>query len=142
MARPRPHDAPPSAVRVLLVDDNVDNLHLYALYLAHEGFDTYEARDGHEALARARALKPDVIVMDLTMPGLDGWEATRQIKADPGLREIRVIVLTGHALAASESAARAAGSDEYLRKPLLPEDLGKAIRRVLRKRRRPNAKRD
>jgi CheY-like chemotaxis protein len=138
MARPRPDDAPPSAVRVLLVDDNVDNLDLYNLYLTHEGFETYEARDGHEAIARARALKPAVIIMDLTMPGLDGWEATRQIKADPDLRGIWVIVLTGHALDTdSEIAARAAGCDEYLRKPLLPEDLAAKIRRVLGSRRRP-----
>lgn len=96
---------------------------MYAEYLRHCGFEVDTAVTGAEAIDRVFARMPDIVVMDLTMPALDGWEATRRLKADPRTKAIPVLALTGHALEGSESAARAAGCNGYVMKPCLPEDL-------------------
>ncbi len=116
---------------VLLVDDDRDNREMYRQYLEWEGFRVVEAIDGLEALQRAAALKPTVIVTDLALPRLDGWEAVRRLKANPGTRHIPVLALSAHAYLDDVARARAAGCDVYLAKPCLPEDLAKAIRALL-----------
>ena len=90
-----------------------------------------EAANGFEALEQATRLLPDLIVMDLSLPGLDGWEATRRLKADERTRHIPVLALTSHALEGFSEGARAAGCDGFVTKPCLPEELVAEIRRLL-----------
>jgi len=116
---------------VLLVDDFQDNREMYAMYLEHVGFRVAEAANGFEALEQATRLLPDLIVMDLSLPGLDGWEATRRLKADERTRHIPVLALTSHALEGFSEGARAAGCDGFVTKPCLPEELVAEIRRLL-----------
>ena len=116
---------------ILLVDDFPDNREMYALYLEHVGYQVAEAATGHEALARAFELSPDLIVMDLSLPGLDGWEATRRLKSDPRTKGIPVLALTGHALEGYSQGARNAGCDAFITKPCLPEELVVEIRALL-----------
>jgi two-component system cell cycle response regulator DivK len=118
-------------VRVLLVDDYPDAREMYSEYLAFSGFDVVEAANGMEALQRAANERPDIILMDLSLPVMDGWEATRRLKADERTADIPVVALTGHALAGFSEGARQAGCDAFVTKPCLPEDLVKEIRKVL-----------
>jgi two-component system, cell cycle response regulator DivK len=116
---------------VLLVDDYPDNRDIYVQYLTYAGLQVEEAENGHQALDKAFSLRPDVIVMDLSLPGLDGWEATRRLKEDPRTRDIPVIALTGHALAGHSKVAFDAGCDAFITKPCLPERLLEEIRAIL-----------
>jgi two-component system cell cycle response regulator DivK len=116
---------------VLLVDDYPDAREMYAEYLDFSGFAVVEAANGMEALQRAAETEPDIILMDLSLPVMDGWEATRRLKADTRTAHIPVIALTGHALAGISDGARKAGCDAFVTKPCLPEDLVKEIRKVL-----------
>lgn len=109
--------------RILVVDDFDDNRAMYAEFLAYSGFVVDEAADGAEAVEQARRFLPDAVVMDLALPVMDGWEATRRIKADPNTRHIPVVAVTGHALAGHSRVAREAGCDAFLAKPCLPERL-------------------
>lgn len=115
---------------VLLVDDNEDSRDIYQMYLNYKGIRALTARNGNEAIALAREHRPDVVVMDLTMPGMDGWEATRVLKRMPELGGLCIIALTGHAFRGSENTARDAGCDRYIIKPCLPEDLLAAVHDV------------
>ncbi len=117
--------------RVLLVDDYPDAREMYSEYLQFSGFDVVQAANGMEALQRAADAEPDIILMDLSLPVMDGWEATRRLKADPRTAQIPVVALTGHALAGISEGARQAGCDAFVTKPCLPEDLVREIRRVL-----------
>jgi CheY-like chemotaxis protein len=117
---------------ILVVDDFEDNRAMYVEYLQFQGFRVAEAVNGEEAVARTLALSPTVVVMDLSLPVMDGWEATRRIKADPKTAGIRVIALTGHAEPAHAKKALDAGCDDFVAKPCLPEDLLKKIREHLR----------
>ena len=116
---------------VLLVDDAEDNREVYEQFLKFAGFRVEVAVDGVEAVEKAGALKPDVIVMDLSLPRLDGWEATRQIKAAAETSAIPVIALTGHAVSESKRKAQEVGCAGYLTKPCLPEVLVSEIRRLV-----------
>jgi two-component system, cell cycle response regulator DivK len=116
---------------VLIVDDVQDNRTVYVLFLRFSGFRVAEAGDGVEALRQAETLRPDVIVMDLSLPVMDGWEATRRLRRDPRTKRIPVVVLTGHALPEHAHAAREAGCDLVITKPCLPDQLLEAIRRIL-----------
>jgi len=116
---------------ILVVDDFEDNLEMYSQYLRFNGYRVAEAVDGLDALTKAAALRPDLIVMDLSLPRLDGWEATRRLKKDPLTSHIPVVALTGHALAGHEEGARDAGCDSFVTKPCIPADLEAEIRRVL-----------
>ena len=120
-----------SAPAVMVVDDFPDNVEMYAAYLRFEGLRVIEASNGLEALDKAVAELPAVIVMDLSLPGLDGWEATRRLKADPRTRRIPIVALTGHALAGSSERAKEAGCDAFLTKPCLPEALHAEIMRLI-----------
>ena len=102
------------------------------MFLRAKAFDVTVAANGHQALSQARALLPDLIVMDLAIPGIDGWEVTRRLKRDPRTRRIPVIALTGHALAGARQEAEAAGCTAFLTKPCLPDDLIRAIQNVLK----------
>jgi CheY-like chemotaxis protein len=123
--------------RVLLVDDYPDAREMYSEYLEFSGFDVVEAANGIEALQRAVEEVPDIILMDLSLPVMDGWEATRRLKADARTANIPVVALTGHALAGISEGAKNAGCDAFVTKPCLPEDLVKEIRRVLGRRAAP-----
>jgi two-component system cell cycle response regulator DivK len=116
---------------VLLVDDYPDAREMYSEYLQYSGFDVIEAGNGMEALQQAAERAPDIILMDLSLPVMDGWEATRRLKADRRTAGIPVVALTGHALAGISEGARRAGCDAFVTKPCLPEDLVKEIRKVL-----------
>lgn len=118
---------------VLVVDDFEDNRDMYAVYLTHSGYDVLEAADGQEAVEVARQRVPDVIVMDLTLPIMDGWEATRRLKADERTRHIPIIMLTGHAVAGQARDARDAGCDAFLAKPCLPDLLVGKVQELLQR---------
>ncbi len=120
--------------RVLLVDDYPDAREMYAEYLQFSGFDVIEAANGMEALQRALDSAPDIILMDLSLPVMDGWEATRRLKSDERTAPIPVVALTGHALAGISEGAKKAGCDAFVTKPCLPEDLVREIRNVLESR--------
>ena len=117
--------------RVLVVDDYPDAREMYSEYLEFSGFDVIQAVNGMEALQRAIDAAPDIILMDLSLPVMDGWEATRRLKEDARTNSIPVVALTGHALAGISEGAMKAGCDAFVTKPCLPEDLVKEIRRVL-----------
>jgi two-component system, cell cycle response regulator DivK len=117
--------------RVLLVDDYPDAREMYSEYLEYSGYDVIEATNGMEALQRAVDDQPDIILMDLSLPVMDGWEATRRLKADERTAGIPVVALTGHALAGISEGAKKAGCDAFVTKPCLPEDLVHEIKRVL-----------
>ena len=116
---------------ILVVDDYQDAREMYAEYLQFSGFRVAEARNGNEAVEKAFELRPDLILMDLSLPGKDGWEATRELKADDRTRHIPVVALTGHALAGASEGARKAGCDSFVTKPCLPDDLVVEVRRML-----------
>jgi CheY-like chemotaxis protein len=116
---------------VLVVDDFHDNREMYTQYLAFAGYRVAEAVDGEDAISKARSLLPDVIVMDLSLPRLDGWEATRRLKKDPLTRGIPVIALTGHALAGHAEGAMEAGCDAFVTKPCVPSELEARVREML-----------
>jgi two-component system, cell cycle response regulator DivK len=116
---------------VLVVDDFDDAREMYAEYLEFTGFRVESARNGAEALERAFAGRPDLILMDLSLPVMDGWEATRRLKADARTRRIPIVALTGHALAGHAEGAKQAGCDAFVTKPCLPETLVAEIRRML-----------
>ena len=120
-----------TAPLILVVDDYQDAREMYAEYLQFSGFRVAEARNGNEALEQAFALKPDLILMDLSLPGMDGWEATRVLKADERTKNIPVVALTGHALAGASEGAKQAGCDSFVTKPCLPDDLVVEVRRML-----------
>ena len=122
----------PDVPMILVVDDTLDARELYAEYLRIAGLRAEVAEDGYEALAKASALLPSVIIMDLAMPRMDGWEATRRLKADPRTSHIPVIALTGHVIERSRERAIEAGADGYLTKPCFPDSLLAEVHRVMK----------
>ena len=121
----------PNQPLILVVDYYQDAREMYAEYLQFSGFRVAEARNGNEAVEQAFALKPDLILMDLSLPGMDGWEATRRLKADDRTKHIPIVALTGHALAGASEGAKKAGCDSFVTKPCLPDDLVVEVRRML-----------
>ena len=115
----------------LVADDSEDTRDMYVLALVFSGFDAITAADGPEALRLASERLPDVIVLDMGMPRVDGWEVCRRIRAAQATSKTPIIAVTGHALMEAEVAARVAGCDVYLTKPLLPERLVDEVWRVL-----------
>jgi two-component system cell cycle response regulator DivK len=124
-------DAAPNPL-ILVVEDFDDAREMYRDYLEFAGFRVETARDGREAIDKAGALQPDLILMDLSLPGIDGWEATRLLKASPETRQIIIIALSAHALATEGERARAAGCDGFIAKPCLPPDLVQEITKYLK----------
>ncbi len=131
-----PASPPPraGARTLLIVDDFDDNRQMYAEFLTYSGFRVLEASNGAEAVAKASEHLPDLVVMDLSLPVLDGWEATRLLKGDPRTRHIPIIALTGHALEGHSQGARDAGCDAFLAKPCLPDKLLDTVQSILAKR--------
>lgn len=117
--------------RVLVVDDFEDARELYSAYLAHLGYEVETANDGAQAVARARADRPDVIVMDLAMPVMDGWQAARELRGHDDTAHVRIIALSGHTTAENRRLAEEAGCDRFLSKPCLPSDLDRCIKELL-----------
>ena len=112
--------------KVLLVEDNEMNRDMLSRRLVRKGYEVVMALDGREAVEMAASEHPDVILMDMSLPVIDGWEATRQVKAAPATRAIPVIALTAHAMAGDREKALAAGCDDYDTKPIdLPRLLDK-----------------
>jgi CheY-like chemotaxis protein len=103
---------------LLLVEDNEESQDGLSRYLRRKGFEVLVAADGRQGLEAAQAHGPDLILMDMSLPVLDGWEATRQLKADPRTRPIPVIALTAHAMGGDREKALATGCDEYETKPV------------------------
>jgi two-component system, cell cycle response regulator DivK len=120
-----------AAPLVLVVDDVDHGREIFAEYLEFRGFRVATAADGLEALEKAFELRPDVILMDLSLPGIDGWEATRRLKQDERTRHIPVIALTAHALASAHDRAREVGCNSVVTKPCLPRELEQEVRRQL-----------
>ena len=116
---------------VLLVEDNEDNLVVYRTILEHVGYAVVEARDGEEGVARARENLPDLILMDISIPKIDGWEATRRLKAADETKAIPIIALTAHALEEDRQKAMQAGCDGYLAKPVEPRRVVQEVERFL-----------
>ena len=114
--------------RILVVEDQEDNRQILRDLLATAGYDMIEAEDGVQAIAAASEHRPDLILMDIQLPMLDGYEATRRIKADPALSAIPIIVVTSYALSGDEDKARAAGCNAYVAKPYSPRALLAKIR--------------
>lgn len=112
--------------KILLVEDNEMNRDMLSRRLERKGFSVSIALDGAEGLSKARSDAPDLILMDMSLPVIDGWEATRQLKADEATRRIPVIALTAHAMASDEQKARESGCDDFDTKPIeLPRLLDK-----------------
>jgi CheY-like chemotaxis protein len=127
----------PTEPLVLVVDDYDDAREMYAESLLVNGFRVAEAADGAQAVEMARRLGPDVILMDLSLPGIDGWEATRRLKADAATQHIPVVALTGHALSSALDAAREAGCVRFVVKPALPDVVIAEVRLAIAKREAP-----
>ena len=106
--------------RILVVEDQRDNRQILHDLLTNAEFDIVEAENGEEAIASAQASRPDLILMDIQLPILDGYEATRRLKADPDLKSIPIIVVTSYALSGDQEKARLAGCDDYVAKPFSP----------------------
>jgi two-component system, cell cycle response regulator DivK len=117
--------------RLLYVEDNDDNVYMLKMRLELEDFEVLVAEDGAKGCEMAAAELPDLILMDLEMPVVDGWEATRRIKADPQTRAIPVIGLSAHALASERDKAMAAGCDDFDTKPVDFDRLLSTVRRLL-----------
>jgi CheY-like chemotaxis protein len=121
---------------ILIVEDHRDQREMYASYFEAKGFRTLTATDGPSGLLAARTEHPDVIVMDLSLPHIDGWEATRRLKQDPDTADIPVIACTAHVLGGSCERAVDAGCNAYVTKPILPRHLFTEVTRILGRGRR------
>ena len=117
--------------KILVVEDTEDNRQILRDLLGAAGYDMIEANDGAEGVSQAMTHKPDLILMDIQMPVMDGYEATRRIKADPVLKSIPVIAVTSYALSGDEDKARAAGCDGYIAKPFSPRQMLAKVREVI-----------
>jgi len=117
--------------KILVVEDTEDNRQILRDLLGMAGYDMVEAHDGAEGVAKATEHKPDLILMDIQMPVMDGYEATRRIKANPELKGIPIIVVTSYALSGDEAKTKAAGCNAYVAKPFSPRQLLAKVREFL-----------
>jgi CheY-like chemotaxis protein len=117
--------------KILYVEDNADNVYMLARRLKRHGFEVLVAPDGEQGVAIARSEHPDLIVMDLNMPVLDGWEATRRLKGAPETKAIPIIALSAHAMTGDRERALEAGCDDYDTKPVRIDSLMAKIRTLL-----------
>jgi two-component system cell cycle response regulator DivK len=117
--------------RILAVEDQEDNMQILRDLLISAGYEMIEAENGEQALALAAEQRPDLILMDIQIPIIDGYEATRRIKADPALKSIPIIAVTSHAMDGGEEKARAAGCDDFVGKPFSPRQLLAKVRQYL-----------
>ena len=117
--------------RILVIEDQEDNRRILRDLLTSAGYEVLEARTGEAGVLAAEAERPALILMDIQLPGLDGYEATRRIKANPALRPIPIIAVTSYALSGDEVKAREAGCDAYVTKPFSPRALLATVREYL-----------
>jgi len=117
--------------RILVVEDTEDNRQILRDLLNAAGYELIEAVDGEAGVAMAGQHKPDLVLMDIQLPLIDGYEATRRIKADPSLAHIPIVAVTSYALSGDEDKARAAGCDAYIAKPYSPRQLLAKVRELL-----------
>lgn len=117
--------------RVLVVEDNLDNMTLISDVLTSLGYDPLIAKDGEEGVRVATAEKPDLILMDLSLPKMDGWTAARMLKADESMKHIPIIALTAHAMMGDRDRALAAGCDDYISKPISLRELSEKLKRYM-----------
>ena len=120
-----------SSKTVLLVEDNEDNRTVYRTILEHFGYQVIEAQNGEAGVSVARERRPDLILMDISIPLIDGWEATRMLKSDPQTAHIPIIALTAHALATDRAKANEVGCDGYLAKPCEPRRVVAEVERFI-----------
>lgn len=128
----------PSAPRripvILVVEDEVEQRRIYAELLGHEGMEVLEAGDAESGIAMARQWMPDLVLMDVNLPGPSGWNAAHTLKEDPATHRIAIIAVTGLVGLADRDASYASGCDEYLQKPINPKLLIATIRQILHER--------
>lgn len=117
--------------RILVVEDQEDNRQILRDLLGHSGYELTEAENGEDALAAVAKQRPDLILMDIQLPIMDGYEVTRRLKSDPSFKSIPIIVVTSYALSGDEGKARAAGCDAYITKPFSPRVLLAKVREFL-----------
>jgi CheY-like chemotaxis protein len=129
MVQPR---SPNGSPLILIVDDNVDVREMYCTYLEFSGFRCSEALNGEDALAQVAHERPDLILMDATMPLMDGWEAARRLKQDSEMNQIPLIIFTAHAFHEHRERAETLGADGFLAKPVLPDELAREVKRILK----------
>lgn len=118
--------------RILVIEDNMDNMTLIADVLVSLNYKVIQASDGEQGVQKATAEKPDLILMDLSLPRLDGWKATRQIKSNSDLCHIPIIALTAHAMIGDRERALEAGCDDYLSKPINLRELASKLETYLK----------
>ncbi|HET7671843.1 MAG TPA: ATP-binding protein, partial [Burkholderiales bacterium] len=124
-----PHASPRARQRVLIVDDNVDAAETLQMVVSQMGHEVQAAHDGAAALAAARSGRPDVVLLDISMPGMDGLEVARALRREPGLRQVRVVALTGFGQQEDRRRSLDAGCDAHLVKPISPDDLRRVLER-------------
>ena len=117
--------------RILVIEDQEDNRRILRDLLTSAGYEIIEAVSGEQGVSLAERERPDLILMDIQLPGLDGYEATRRIKANPALGKIPIIAVTSYALSGDDVKARAAGCDDYVTKPFSPRALLAKVREHL-----------
>jgi two-component system, cell cycle response regulator DivK len=117
--------------RILIVEDTEDNRQILRDLLTAAGYELLEATDGEEGIAMAAQHRPHLILMDIQLPHVDGYEATRRIKGDPALKDIPIIAVTSYALSGDEEKTRAAGCDGYIAKPFSPRQLLGKVRELI-----------
>jgi CheY-like chemotaxis protein len=127
----KPVKAEKLAPLLLIVDDSMHNREMYADFLRFCGYRVLEASNGHDGLRLCKEHEPDLVLMDLSMPQMTGWEATRELKRDRRTRNIKILVLTGHAFQATRELAYEAGCDSFLTKPCPPDVLEEEVQRLL-----------
>jgi CheY-like chemotaxis protein len=120
-----------AGVKVLIVDDNEDALALLGEALALSGYETHTATDAASAIARAQTLRPQVALLDIGLPVMDGYDLARQLRRTSGLEKLRLVAITGYGQAADRERARSAGFDEHLVKPISVDDVQRVVERLL-----------
>jgi len=120
-------------LKILLVDDDRDFREVTKLSLLSEGYEVFEASSGREAMSMARQTQPDLILLDILMPGLDGYATCRQLKTNPATNHIAIIVLTALGDPTARYKAKQAGADDYVAKPVMAQELRERVRRLLRR---------
>ncbi|MGH7480675.1 MAG: response regulator [Longimicrobiales bacterium] len=123
---------------ILIVDDDPDSLNIVRTFLESEGYRIVTARDGKEALALLTDEHPGVVLLDVMMPGMDGWEVARTMKAHPELDDVRIVMLTARSDFEDKQKGLHAGADDYVVKPIKLQELGRTVARNLEARRKPS----
>jgi len=118
--------------RALIVEDNVDNYELVRFLLERAGYEVFSAANGRDGIEMARRERPDLILMDLAMPEMDGWDATKALKTDPATRHIPILALTARTLPADRKRALDAGCDGYISKPIKVATFGRLVENLIR----------